>query len=329
MSTYTSGWSLVVLLFLMLTGCETHTPDVLPPEGEELTEVKLHARFVSVITTVTTRSNYEDRTAVDGYKVGTFGTKGSWEAAHLKNIPLTYHPAQSPNLVAEQEKIYFPVQGNRMTLYAYAPYTATSSSAWYADRKMLKVRSELVSEEVKGVTDPLWAAPVAVQKSTTNGVVEAGMTFSHCMAKLKIAVYLPEGATSCLLNAIKVSFYHEQCGTMNIETGELLAANTGETSYTDTYETSELTASATPPATSQYEHTILPAQAVSTSSCVKTIHVTIDGAEYLVYDAEAEGTTPIKPEAGKVTRVNVCFNPRTQASAIMNGWGVDEENINI
>ena len=122
---------------------------------------------------------------------------------------------------------------------------------------------------------------------------------------------------------------------MNITNGKITRANNTETSYTDDY-TTELSTDAT--ALPQYDHTILPAEAISANSAVKRITITIDNTaesidpatagEYEIYDAETTGSQAIKPTNGGVTRINVKFNPTTLTSANINGWNSEETTIN-
>ena len=127
-------------------------------------------------------------------------------------------------------------------------------------------------------------------------------------------------------------FYNQQIGTMNITNGQITATNNTETTYTDSYESTTLSTEDT--GDSQYDHTILPAEAISGNSAVKSITITIaSGSEpgqtgdYIIYDATS-GSPAIKPTNGGVTRINVKFNPSTLANANINGWNSEETTIN-
>lgn len=155
---------------------------------------------------------------------------------------------------------------------------------------------------------------------------------AHRMGRLKIYVYKDESeSTAYYLKSIQVVFYNQQIGTMNIANGQITRANNTETSYTDDYTTKALTTDAS--GDPQYDHTILPAEAISVNSAVKSITITIaSGSEagspgnYVIYDATS-GSQAIKPTNGGVTRINVKFNPSTLTSANINGWN-SEETIN-
>ena len=156
----------------------------------------------------------------------------------------------------------------------------------------------------------------------------------HRMGRLKIYVY--QDATisgTYYLTQIKVEFYNQQIGSMNITNGKITATNNSKTTYIDSYESPTL--STVTGGDPQYDHTILPAEAISANSAVKSITITIasvaegtvpsTAGEYIIYDAEATGSQAIKPVNGGVIRINVKFNPSTLTSASISGWSTEEQ----
>ena len=328
MSKLTTNLSILFsFALLMLTGCEQNTAEVLPPQGEEPAEVLFSARIADV--QISTRTNYTEKTGFAlNDKIGLFAWKenNTAETAFIENSLLVSN-AGGTELTASGQKIYFPYQATVLGLYAYHPYSATAVSG-----NLVKIKSELESEG-DDITDPLWAQPT-IQK--TDNPKKATFNFSHRMARLKIYIYKASEATETYqLDAIEVTFYNKQTGTMNIVNGEIVNNNQSETTYIDTYTTTTLTTDES--GTPQYDHTILPFEAVNgESSTVRRIVIkvsktgeTSNQETYEVYNAEAQGnTTFIKPSYGKVTRINVKFNPSTTASASLSAWGSDE-NLNM
>ena len=325
MSKLTTNLSILLsFALLMLTGCEQNTAEVLPPQGEEPAEVLFSARIADV--QISTRTNYTEKTGFAlNDKIGLFAWKeeNTSESAYIENSLLVSNAGGS-ELTAPGQKIYFPYQANSLNLYAYYPYSNTTVS-----NNLVNIQSEL--ENIEGyIKDPLWAK-TTIQK--TDNPKKATFNFSHRMARLKIYVYKDvEVIEDYQLEDIQVTFYNKQTGTLNIVTGEIASATATEEIYTDTYDTGTLSLEET--GTPQYDHTILPADAISGNSAVKSIVISVsktDGtpADYTIYNAEADGnTTFIKPSYGKVIRINVKFNPSTTASASLSAWGSDE-NLNM
>lgn len=312
----------------MLTGCEQNTTEVLPPNGEEPTEVLLSARIASV--QVSTRANYDaaKTSFANGDQIGLFGWKTSIDDGnrYLDNVKLVSNDGGS-SLTADGQKIYFPVQTRTLQLCAYYPYSDTEVSG-----TSIRIKSEL-DTSATGITDPLWGT-TSVDKPTGSTPANASFTLEHRMSRLRIFVYQPEEAgTSYTLESIIVEFYHPQTGTMDLSTGAVTATSNNPTEYTDSYETS-IPLPTTEPGDPQYDHTILPAEAVGGNSTVKKITLVVTssaGAEsdpqpqYEVYDAEAEGAPAIKPDHGHMVNVKVKFNPSTTASAGIGTWTEDGE----
>lgn len=326
MSKLTTNLSILFgLALLMLTGCEQDTTATLPQPGEEPAEVLFSARIAQV--DISTRANYIPKEAFQsGNEIGLFGwkTQISDENQYLGNVKLVSNDGGT-SLTANGQKIYFPVQTQMLQLCAYYPYSDTDVSGNHVN-----IRSELESPST-AITDPLWGQ-TSVTKPTNSTPATASFNMAHRMGRLKIYVYKDESeSTAYYLKSIQVVFYNQQIGTMNIANGQITRANNTETSYTDDYTTKALTTDAS--GDPQYDHTILPAEAISANSAVKSITITIaSGSEagptsdYVIYDATS-GSPAIKPTNGGVTRINVKFNPSTLANANINGWN-SEETIN-
>ena len=330
MSKLTTNLSILFgLALLMLTGCEQDTTATLPQPGEEPAEVLFSARIAQVA--ISTRANYTPKEAFQsGNEIGLFGwkTQISDENQYLGNVKLVSND-NGTSLTAEGQKIYFPVQTQTLQLCAYYPYSNTDA----VSGSTVKVRSEL--EEGAGytnyITDPLWGQ-TSVTKPTTSTPATASFSMDHRMGRLKIYIYQdPAISGTNYLTKIQVVFYNQQIGTMNITNGQITATNNTETTYTDNYDSPTLSTDAS--GDSQYDHTILPAEAISANSAVKSITITIASeseagspGNYVIYDATS-GSPAIKPTNGGVTRINVKFNPTTLTSANINGWN-SEETIN-
>lgn len=327
MSKLTTNLSILFgLALLMLTGCEQDTTATLPQPGEEPAEVLFSARIAQV--DISTRANYIPKEAFQsGNEIGLFGwkTQISDENQYLGNVKLVSNE-NGNNLTADGQKIYFPVQTQTLQLCAYYPYSDTDVSGNHVN-----IRSELVSPST-AITDPLWGK-TEVTKPTNSTPATASFNMAHRMGRLKIYVYKDESVlTAYYLKGIQVVFYNQQIGTMNITNGKITATNSTETTYTDSYESPAL--STVTGGDPQYDHTILPAEAISENSAVKSITITIaSGSEagspgnYVIYDATS-GSPAIKPTNGGVTRINVKFNPTTLTSANINGWNSEETTIN-
>lgn len=328
MSKLTTNLSILFgLALLMLTGCEQNTTATLPHPGEEPAEVLFSARIAHV--DISTRTNYTTKeTFASNDEIGLFGwkTQITDENQYLGNVKLVSNNGGS-SLTANGQKIYFPVQTQTLQLCAYYPYSSTAVTG-----NRVNIQSELEATST-GITDPLWGK-TSVDKPTTSTPATASFNMAHCMGRLKIYVYkdvtIPE---IYKLKKIEVTYYNQQTGVMDITTGHISADNTTETTYTDSYESTTLSTDAT--GESQYDHTILPAEALSATSAVKriTIYIAQDGGEesptpsYIIYDA-ATGSQAIKPVNGGVTRINVKFNPSTLTSASISGW-LTEEQLDI
>ena len=330
MSKLTTNLSILFgLALLMLTGCEQDTTATLPQPGEEPAEVLFSARIAQV--DISTRTNYTSKdNFVTNDKIGLFGWKNTIidENQYLGNIKLVSKDGGS-SLTADGQKIYFPVQTQTLQLCAYYPYSNTDVSGNHVN-----IQSELEPPST-AITDPLWGQ-TSVTKPNTSTPATASFNMAHRMGRLKIYVYKDESVlTPYYLKSIKVEFYNQQIGSMNITNGKITRANNTGTSYTDDY-TTELSTDAT--ALPQYDHTILPAEAISANSAVKRITITIDSTaesidpatagEYEIYDAETTGSQAIKPINSSVIRINVKFNPSTMTKANISGWSTDEQ-LNI
>ncbi len=328
MSKLTTNLSILFgLALLMLTGCEQDTTATLPQPGEEPAEVLFSARIAQV--DISTRANnYTPQEAFQsGNKIGLFGwkTQITDENQYLGNVKLVSNEDGS-SLTADGQKIYFPVQTQTLQLCAYYPYSNTDVSGNHVN-----IRSELESPST-AITDPLWGQ-TSVTKPTNSTPATANFSMDHRMGRLKIYVYQdPAISGTNYLTKIQVVFYNQQIGTMNITNGQINAANNTETTYTDSYPTTALPTDAT--GDPQYDHTILPAEAISTNSAVKSITITIASesepdspGNYVIYDATS-GSPAIKPTNGGVTRINVKFNPSTSLSSNINGWNSEETIIN-
>ena len=322
MSKLTTNLSILFsFALLMLTGCEQNTAEVLPPQGEEPAEVLFSARIADV--QISTRTNYTEKTGFAlNDKIGLFAWKeeNTSESAYIENSLLVSNAGGS-ELTAPGQKIYFPYQATVLGLYAYSPYSNTTVS-----NNLVNIQSEL--ENIEGyIKDPLWAK-TTIQK--TDNPKKATFNFSHRMARLKIYVYKDAEVTDDYnLKSIQVTFYNKQTGILNIVTGAITSSDATEITYTDRYETGTLSTENS--GNAQYDHTILPADAISGNSTVKRIVIKVSKtgetpASYEIYHAEAnENTTFIKPSYGKVIRINVKFNPSTTASASLGAWQTDEE----
>lgn len=335
MSKLTTNLSILFgLALLMLTGCEQNTTVVLPQPGEEPAEVLFSARIAQV--EVSTRANYvPQETFLENDEIGLFGWKTETiknENQYLGNVKLV-SDAGGSNLTSDGQKIYFPVQTQILSLCAYYPYSDTEVSG-----TKVNIKSELETTEAYNsyIKDPLWGQ-TSVDKPTSSTPATAEFNMAHRMGRLKIYVYKDAGvALAYYLKSIKVVFYNKQVGTMDITNGEISATNTTVATYTDSYESPELSTEAT--GDPQYDHTILPSKTEATGSVVKSITITIasiaegvvpeSAGNYEIYNAEATGSTAIKPKNGDVTRVNVKFNPSTMTKASIGNWS-DEEVLNI
>ncbi|MGN0310378.1 MAG: fimbrillin family protein [Bacteroides sp.] len=333
MSKLTTNLSILFgLALLMLTGCEQNTTVVLPQPGEEPTEVLFSARIAQVEISTRASSNYSEKTGFEKKdEIGLFGWKTETiknENQYLGNVKLVSNAGGS-NLTSDGQKIYFPVQTQTLTLCAYYPYSDTEVSG-----TEVNIKSELATEEAynKYIEDPLWGQ-TSVDKPTSSTPATAQFEMAHRMGRLKIYVYKDATIVETYkLKQIKVTFYNQQAGKMDITSGTISAPNTTESTYTDDYDAILTDESS---GTAQYDHTILPAEAVTANSAVKTITIYIakDGVEasptpsYEIYNAEL-GSTAIKPTNGGVTRVNVKFNPTTLTSASVGNWSEQELNIN-
>lgn len=331
MSKLTTNLSILFgLALLMLTGCEQDTTATLPQPGEEPAEVLFSARIAQV--DISTRTNYTSKdNFVTNDEIGLFGwkTQNTDESPYLGNVKLVSNDGGS-SLTADGQKIYFPVQTQTLQLCAYYPYSSTAVSGNHVN-----IQSELEPPST-AIPDPLWGQ-TSVTKPNTSTPATASFNMAHRMGRLKIYVYKDESVlTAYYLKSIKVEFYNQQIGSMNITNGQITAANNTETPYTDSYTTTELTtATAGEP---QYDHTILPAEAISANSAVKRITITIDNTaesidpatagEYEIYDAETTGSHAIKPINNGVIRINVKFNPSTMTKANISGWSTDKQ-LNI
>ena len=328
MSKLTTNLSILFgLAILMLTGCEQDTTATLPQPGEEPAEVLFSARIAQVDISTRTSTNYTSKdNFVTNDQIGLFGWKNTItdENQYLGNVKLVSNDG-GLSLTADGQKIYFPVQTQTLQLCAYYPFSGTHTTGNHVN-----IQSELETTST-GISDPLWGQ-TSVDKPTTSTPATASFNMAHRMGRLKIYVYKDESVlTAYYLKSIKVEFYNQQIGSMNITNGQITAANNTETPYTDDY-TTELSTDAT--ALPQYDHTILPAEAISANSAVKSITITIASesepgspGNYVIYDATS-GSPAIKPTNGGVTRINVKFNPTTLTSANINGWNSEETIIN-
>ena len=328
MSKLTTNLSILFgLALLMLTGSEQDTTATLPQPGEEPAEVLFSARIAHV--DISTRANYTPKgTFQSGNEIGLFGWKTQIrdENQYLGNVKLVSNDGGS-SLTANGQKIYFPVQTQTLQLCAYYPYSSTAVTG-----NRVNIQSELEATST-GITDPLWGK-TSVDKPTTSTPATASFNMAHRMGRLKIYVY--QDATisgTYYLTQIKVEFYNQQIGSMNITNGKITATNNSKTTYIDSYESPTL--STVTGGDPQYDHTILPAEAISANSAVKSITITIasvaegtvpsTAGEYIIYDAEATGSQAIKPVNGGVIRINVKFNPSTLTSASISGWSTEEQ----
>ena len=341
MSKLTTNLSILFgLALLMLTGCEQNTTVVLPQPGEEPAEVLFSARIASAQVSTRVENYNDERTSFHaGDQIGLFAWKHAYsiDYPHLTNIKLVSDEGGN-NLKAEGQKIYFPINTDKLTLTAYYPHSETAVNL---SEETVNIRSELEegAAYTKYIKDPLWAK-TELTKPEDHSSPTAILNFSHMMARLKIYVYTTSTVTDFYLEKIQVLYSQRQAGTLNILTGQIATVEMENTNYDHTYTTdNQLPTSET--GNPQYDHTILPAESLPTGPysvefMVKAIHIEVSYMEesvkktgsYTAYSAwDVDPSQYIKPSSGKTVRVNIKFDPSTSLSSNINGWN-SEETIN-
>lgn len=193
-----------------LMGCSADDSLVLLPNipEEEPMEIRLYATTLAQADAVVTRISNGSFEAEDEL--------GVYSENLFKNTLFTL----KETYFTSEEKTYFPLSKEELTLSAYYPYSETITD------NMLPVKSSIGSVSdptwANATTDPLWAE-TTIEKGVRNendpsNAICIQMTLKHQMAWMKL--YADEDVK---INSIEITFKEKQYGYMNIATGEIIS----------------------------------------------------------------------------------------------------------
>src|SRR5574344_1079509 len=149
------------------------------------------------------------------------------------NVPYTATD-DNGTLTVGDNKVYYPTDGSNVDIYAYAPYTTSTSSYVGPDINSNALDFSVQADQTTNVTDGgylksdfIWAS-LADQASSTTA---KALTFSHKLARISVTLSKEEGSpiTDDELKSAQIDILNTFLGsTVNLKTGEVTLVNTGD-----------------------------------------------------------------------------------------------------
>jgi len=234
------------------------------------------------------------------------------------NVPYTATD-DNGTLTVGDNKVYYPTDGSNVDIYAYAPYTTSTSSYVGPDINSNALDFSVQADQTTDVTDGgylksdfIWAS-LADQASSTTA---KALIFSHELARISVTLSKEEGGpiTNAELESAQIDILNTFLGsTVNLKTGVVTLVNTGEN-----VAVKAITAKATTTSALSAAAIIIP-QTVATGK--PFIKITIGTTEY-VYSIPATLETGMAFAGGKDYQYGITVSPTgIKVSSSINNWG--------
>ena len=282
----------------------------------------------NTLSKATTRAakNLQNEQIVSGVQVGVSAfLKGKTASANLSTgtayayINAPYTADGDGTLKVGDNKVYYPTDGSPVDIYAYAPYTSSTSSYVGPDINSNALDFSVQADQTTDATDGgylksdfIWAS-LADQASSTTA---KALIFSHELARISVTLSKEEGSpiTNAELESAQIDILNTFLGsTVNLKTGVVTLVNTGLN-----VAVKAITAKATTTSALSAAAIIIPQTLAYNTQFIK---ITIGTTEY-VYSIPSTPTTGMTFEGGKDYQYTITVSATgIKVSSSINNWG--------
>ena len=309
-----------------LESCSTADDEVAtnPSKTTDPVAVNLSNTLSKATTRATT--GLQNTQIVSGVQVGVSAfLNGKTASAALGSgtyayINAPYTADGDGTLKVGDNKVYYPTDGSPVDIYAYAPYTSSTSSYVGPDINSNALDFSVQADQTTDATDGgylksdfIWAS-LADQASSTTA---KALIFSHELARISVTLSKEEGSpiTNAELESAQIDILNTFLGsTVNLKTGVVTLVNTGLN-----VAVKAITAKATTTSALSAAAIIIPQTVTKGTQFIK---VTIGTTAYVYSIPTGEGVDDMAFAGGKDYQYGITVSPTgIKVSSSINNWG--------